>query len=83
MNAPTLNLTSAPLLTQEDLGTLLRVKDLARRAIYHGWIKPCARSAEGGSAKPLFARADVDSLIARVSTGEVPPQLPRKGKEAA
>ena len=79
----TLDLCSAPLLTQDDIGTLLRVQDLARRAIYHGWIKPCARSGDGGSSKPLYNRADVDALIARVSTGEVPPQLPRKGKEAA
>jgi hypothetical protein len=82
MNA-ILDLCSAPLLTQDDLGTLLRVKDLARRAIYHGWIKPCARSSDGGSSKPLYNRPDVDALIAKVSAGEVPPPLPRKGKEAA
>lgn len=79
----TLDLVSAPLLTQEDIGTLLRVQDLARRAVYHGWIKPCARSGDGGSSKPLYNRPDVDALIARVAAGEVPPQRPRKGKEVA
>lgn len=79
MSAPAiLNLSTAELLTMDDVGTILRVKDLARRAVHHGWLTPCARSADGGSGSWLFSKESVDSLIARIKQGEVPPALPRK-----
>lgn len=73
-----LDLNTAELLTQDDIGTMLRVNELARRAIYHGWIRPCARSGDGGSGSWLFTREEVRSLIARIKQGEVPPAIPRK-----
>lgn len=79
MSAPAiLDLNTAELLTQDDIGTILRVKHLAERAIYHDWIAPCARSAAGGSGTWLFSREAVRSLVARIKQGEVPPALPRK-----
>jgi len=79
----TLDLSTCPFLDAADLGILLRHKELAKRAIYHGWISYCTRTGPGGDAGHLlFTRADVDALAARIRAGEVPPALPRKGKEA-
>ena len=82
MSAPgVLDLNTAELLTQEDVGVMLRVKELARRAVHHGWITPCARSGDGGSGSWLYTRESVHGLIARIKCGEVPPALPRKREE--
>ena len=75
-----LDLNTAPFLGVDDLGVYLRSKELAKRSIYHGWIQYSVRT--GGTSGPyLFAREQVDALVARIRAGEVPPAMPRKGRE--
>ena len=79
----TIDLTTCPLLTFADLSELLRSKDLATRCTYHSWIKPTSNTAQSGNGKNLFSRSDVDALIARIMSGEVPPEYPRPQKKEA
>lgn len=69
----TIDLSTAPLLTIHDVGELCRNAELARRAVHHGWLEHCAKSAEGSTGIYLYRRADVDRFIARIMCGEVPP----------
>ena len=80
----TLDLSTCPFLDVADLGVLLRSKELAKRAIYHGWIQHCTRTGPKGEAGPyLYERAAVDALAARIRAGEVPPAMPRNSKSEA
>lgn len=79
MKKTTIDLSTCPLLTLADIGELLRSGELAKRCLYHGWIKPVAASG-GERGTNLFARKDVDTLVARIMAGEVPPS--RRGEAA-
>ena len=76
----TLDLTTAPLLTREDLETLIRIPALVHRALWAGWIKPVLNTGVERSGKELYTRAAADALVARLAAGEVPPVIERKAK---
>lgn len=69
----TIDLSTAPLLTLQDIGELCRNLELAKRGYHHGWLQYCVKSAEGRSGIPLFTRAVVDRFLARIIAGEIPP----------
>ena len=73
-----IDLTTCPLLTRQDIGQLCRNLDLAKRGIHHGWLTPAVRTG-ATKGKLLYTRAEVDRFIARLETGEVPDALPRGG----
>lgn len=79
----TIDLSTCPLLSLRDMGELFRNLDLAKRAIRAGWIKPCVRTAESNRGISLFARRDVDAVLARIIGGDLPPPLPRNRGEAS
>lgn len=78
-----LDLATAPLLTLKDVGQLTRNLDCAKRAVYHGWLRPCCNTSPtgGGGGKYLYSRRDVSAFIAKLECGQVPPPLPRGKKE--
>lgn len=83
MKEGTLDLATCPLLTIADVGMLCRNLELAKRGAYHGWLKPCVRTAESTRGYVLYQRRSVDAFLARIINGEVPPALPRnKSTEA-
>ncbi len=68
-----IDLSTAPLLTIHDVGELCRNAELAKRGVYHGWLRHCAKSSEGSTGIYLYKRSAVDAFLARIMSGEVPP----------
>jgi hypothetical protein len=56
------------------LTTAFGSTEIARRVVFHGWLKPVLQQKK----LTLFDSGDVAQVWQRIRNGEVPPPIPRK-----
>ncbi len=59
-----------------DLARALGSSELARRAVFHDWIKPIIRQKK----LTLYDSGDAALVWQRIRNGEIPPPIPRPAK---
>lgn len=76
------NIKAWPLITQRELESeVIKSPKIVKRALKAGWIKPLVQGGRGRQS--LFLPSMVDSLILRLSKGQMPPLLPCERRAAA